>query len=122
VHGYLTREGIAPAALLEGRTGGGRGYGVHLLDGRVEELASTDGGFTVGLAGGRRVGARRLLITTGVVDELPDVAGLRARWGRDVLRCPYCHGWEVPDRAIGVLGTGPWSVHRRCSSASGPTT
>ena len=59
-----------------------------------------------------RSGARRLLVTTGLVDELPDVPGLRERWGRDVLHCPYCHGWEVRDRAIGVLASGPMSVHQ----------
>src|SRR5918911_922565 len=56
--------------------------------------------------------ARRLLVTTGLVDELPDVPGLRERWGRDVLHCPYCHGWEVRDQAIGVLACGPMAVHQ----------
>ena len=69
-------------------------------------------GFTVTLADGRSVTARRLLVTTGLVDELPDVAGLRERWGRDVLHCPYCHGWEVRDQAVGVLASGPMSVHQ----------
>ena len=56
--------------------------------------------------------ARRLLVTTGLIDELPDVPGLAERWGRDVLHCPYCHGWEVRDRRIGVLATGPLGVHQ----------
>lgn len=60
---------------------------------------------------GRRVRARRVLVTSGLVDELPDVDGLWERWGRDVVHCPYCHGWEVRDRAIGVLANGPMSVH-----------
>ena len=64
------------------------------------------------LADGRSVPARRLLVTTGLVDELPDVPGLRERWGRDVLHCPYCHGWEVRDQAVGVLASGPMSVHQ----------
>ena len=64
------------------------------------------------LADGRRVRARRLLVTTGLTDELPDVPGLRERWGREVLHCPYCHGWEVRDQAIGVLASGPMSVHQ----------
>ncbi|WP_222849465.1 hypothetical protein [Trebonia kvetii] len=46
-------------------------------------------------------------MASGLVDELPDVPGLRERWRRDVVHCPYCHGWEVRDRAIGVLATGP---------------
>jgi thioredoxin reductase len=66
--------------------------------------------FTLGLAQGGSVTARRLLLTTGAVDELPNIPGARERWGRDFLHCPYCHGWEVRDQAIGVLGTDPGSV------------
>lgn len=51
-------------------------------------------------------------MTTGLVDELPDVPGFAKRWGRDVPRCPYCHGWEVRDQAIGVLATGPAGPHQ----------
>ena len=112
VHGYLSRDGVAPAALLEAGRTEVCGYGVQVLDGRVDELASTGSGFTVGLEDGRRVGAQRLLVTTGLVDELPDVAGVRERWGRDVLHCPYCHGWEVRDRPLGVLGTSSRAVHQ----------
>src|SRR5262249_40863651 len=53
----------------------------------------------------------RLLVTSGLVDQLPDVPGVRERWGRDVLHCPYCHGWEVRDQTVGVLATGPAAVH-----------
>ena len=49
--------------------------------------------------------ARAVVLAAGVVDELPAVASLADRWGRDVLHCPYCHGWEVRDRAVAVLGT-----------------
>jgi hypothetical protein len=62
--------------------------------------------------GDRAVIARRVLIATGLRDELPDVPGLAARWGIDVLHCPNCHGWEVRDRLIGVLATGPMAVHQ----------
>jgi thioredoxin reductase len=58
------------------------------------------------------VAARRLLVATGVRDVLPDVPGLAARWGIDVLHCPYCHGWEVRDQRIGILSTGPAAVHQ----------
>ena len=87
---------------------------MRVIEGHVESASRLDGGggFAVGLEDGRRVGARRLLVTTGLVDELPDVPGLRERWGRDVLHCPYCHGWEVRDQAIGVLANGPMSVHQ----------
>ena len=112
VHGFLTRDGMNPAALLEAGRAEVRGYGVRVLDGRVTSAESVDGGFTVALEDGGRVGARRLLVTTGLVDELPDVPGVRERWGREVLHCPYCHGWEVRDQPIGVLASGPRTVHQ----------
>ena len=59
---------------------------------------------------GRTLTARRILIATGVSDELPDVDGVRERWGKDLLHCPYCHGWEVRDQPLGVLGSIPGSV------------
>src|SRR5436853_176234 len=65
----------------------------------------------VTLGDNRVLNARRLLVTTGLVDELPNVTGLHERWGRDVLHCPYCHGWEVRDQAVGVLASGPKAVH-----------
>ena len=59
-----------------------------------------------------RARARRLVVATGLKDELPDVPGVAERFGKDVLHCPYCHGWEVRDRAFGVLATTPMSVHQ----------
>lgn len=112
VHGLLARDGIAPADLLErGRTEV-RGYGGQVVPGEVAAVARDDTGFAVTLTDGRPVHARRLLVATGLADELPDIPGLRVRWGRDVVHCPYCHGWEVRDRAIGVLASGPLSVHQ----------
>jgi len=115
VHNYLGREGTTPAELLSlGRTEV-QSYGGRVVNGTVmsaERSAGPEGGFRVELADGSRVDARRLLVTTGLVDELPDVPGVAQRWGRDVLHCPYCHGWEVRDQALGVLATGPLSLHQ----------
>jgi thioredoxin reductase len=111
VHGLLGREGTPPVELLARGRAEVRQYGGRVVDGRVATAVRDGDGFRVTLDDGRRVRARRLLVTTGLVDELPDVPGLRERWGRDVLHCPYCHGWEVRDRAIGVLASGPMSVH-----------
>ncbi|RFU82339.1 NAD(P)/FAD-dependent oxidoreductase [Streptomyces triticagri] len=112
VHGLLAREGMAPGGLLErGRAEVGS-YGGRVVTGEVTAVRRQDAGFLVTLADGSSVAARRLLVTAGLVDELPDVPGLRERWGGDVLHCPYCHGWEVRDRAVGVLATGPMSVHQ----------
>ncbi|MEE1804727.1 MULTISPECIES: NAD(P)/FAD-dependent oxidoreductase [unclassified Streptomyces] len=74
--------------------------------------SAAPGGFRVVLTDGTAVEADRLLVTTGLVDELPPVPGLAERWGRDVLHCPYCHGWEVRDQPVGVLATGPLAVHQ----------
>lgn len=112
VHNYLGREGTPPAELLAAGRAELVGYGGEVVVDTAVAAERVDGGFRVMLAAGRSIRARRLLVATGLVDELPDVPGLAARWGRDVLHCPYCHGYEVRDRAIGVLATGPTAVHQ----------
>jgi thioredoxin reductase len=112
VHGLLGHDGVPPAELLARGRDEVRRYGGHVVTGEVTTVVRDADGFAVTLADGRSVRARRLLVATGLVDELPDLPGLRGRWGRDVLHCPYCHGWEVRDRAIGVLAAGPMSVHQ----------
>ncbi|GAA2242849.1 NAD(P)/FAD-dependent oxidoreductase [Streptomyces indiaensis] len=112
MQGYLTRDGMPPAEFLaKGREEITR-YGVELVRDRVVEVRNGDGDFTAVLAGGRTVRARRLVVATGLRDELPAVAGVAERFGRDVLHCPFCHGWEVRDRPFGVLATGPASAHQ----------
>jgi thioredoxin reductase len=110
VHGLLGREGISPLALLRIGREEVASYGGRVVEGRVTRIeragAGADADFVVDLAAdGPRVRARRILLATGLVDELPPVPGLAERWGRDVVHCVYCQGWEVRDRAIGVLGT-----------------
>ncbi|MFB8381876.1 NAD(P)/FAD-dependent oxidoreductase [Streptomyces rubiginosohelvolus] len=118
VHNYLGRESTPPGELLAIGRGEAAGYGAEIVEGRVAsaerlpESADGEQGFRVVTEDGRSVEARRLLVTTGLVDELPPVPGLAARWGREVLHCPYCHGHEVADRPIGVLATGPLAVHQ----------
>jgi thioredoxin reductase len=107
MQGFLSRDGMPPAELLRAGRSEVRRYGVELVDDHVVEVAS---GFGVRLAGGDTLAARRLLFATGAMDDLPDIPGARERWGRDFLHCPYCHGWEVRDQPIGVLGTSPGSV------------
>lgn len=110
VHNYLGREGTPPAELLAIGRAEAAGYGAELVDGTVLGAKADGDGFLVELAD-RTVPARRLLVATGLTDELPAVPGLAERWGHTVLHCPYCHGWEVRDRAVGVVGTGPLAVH-----------
>jgi thioredoxin reductase len=112
VHAFLTRDGIAPAAFLELARAEVASYGVALHAGRAVAAGREDGRLRVELDDGGVVVARRLLLTTGLVDEIPQIPGLTARWGREVVHCPYCHGWEVRDRHIGVLVTSPMSLHQ----------
>jgi thioredoxin reductase len=102
MHGFLSRDGMPPTQLLEAGRAEVAGYGGELVEDRVARI---DEGFAVHLAGGRTLRTRRVLVATGLRDELPDVPGLRERWARDVLHCPFCHGYEVRDRPLGVLGT-----------------
>ena len=112
VHNYLAREGTPPDELLAIGRAEVTGYGGEIVEGTVADAERLEDGFRVRLADGRTVAARRLLVTTGLVDELPAVPGLAELWGSGVLHCPYCHGWEARDRAVGVLATGPMSVHQ----------
>ena len=123
VHGLLARDGMPPAELLKRGRAEVRSYGGHVVAGEVAEVAQVaqvvkvaEGkhkhAFEVTLADGRTSRAARLLVTIGLVDELPNLPGIPERWGRDVIHCPYCHGWEARDKAIGILGTSPMSVHQ----------
>ncbi|MCH0562470.1 MULTISPECIES: NAD(P)/FAD-dependent oxidoreductase [unclassified Streptomyces] len=114
MQGFLSRDGMPPAQFLAvGREEVAR-YGVELLRDRAVEVSRSDGGtvFTVTLAGGRSARSRHVVVATGLTDELPAVPGVAERFGRDVLHCPYCHGWEVRDQAFGVLATSPLSAHQ----------
>src|SRR5688500_16127330 len=117
VHGLLGLDGTPPAELLRrGREEVGR-YGGRVVTGEVASAApaapSADGDlrFTIALADGRSVLARRVLVATGLRDVLPDIPGLARHWGHGVVHCPYCHGWEVRDEPIAILAVGPASIH-----------
>ncbi len=107
MQGFLSRDGQPPGELLARGREEVLGYGAELI---AATVAAVRPGFEVELADGRVLAARRLLAATGVRDGLPPIPGLPERWGRDVLHCPYCHGYEVRDGALGVLATQPRSV------------
>ncbi|MFJ8998889.1 NAD(P)/FAD-dependent oxidoreductase [Streptomyces sp. NPDC102359] len=111
MQGYLTRDGMAPAEFLAlGREEIAR-YDVELVRDRVVDVTPGED-FTVALEKGASVRARRLIVATGLKDEMPDVPGVAERFGRDVLHCPFCHGWEVRDEPFGVLASSAMSVHQ----------
>jgi thioredoxin reductase/SAM-dependent methyltransferase len=112
MHGYLGREGAPPSELAARGRDEVRGYGGEILSGRALAVHRTDGGhFRIGLAGGHVLVARRVLAATGLVDELPDIDGVADHWGRDVVHCPFCHGFEVRDQRIVQIITHPMGLH-----------
>jgi thioredoxin reductase len=107
VNGLLTRDGIAPAELLQlGREDLARFDTVSLCSHEVVEARRERGGFSLGCADGSRLRARRLLLATGVVDELPPIVGLLELYGTSVHHCPFCDGYQWRDRPVAVWGRG----------------
>src|SRR6267154_5099097 len=107
VHNFLSRDGIAPTDLRNIALEQLSAYAtVEIREGLADRATAVDGEFELALAGGHRVRARRLLLATGVLDELPAIAGLAERWGHGVVHRPYCHGWERRDLPLAVLAPG----------------
>ncbi|WP_050370483.1 NAD(P)/FAD-dependent oxidoreductase [Streptomyces acidiscabies] len=116
VHGLIALDGTPPSEILRRGREQVRQYGGRVVSGEVVSAepaapaADGDLRFTVTLADGRSVTARRVLVATGLTDVLPQVPGLAGHWGHGVVHCPYCHGWEVRDEPIGILATGAASI------------
>lgn len=108
VHGFLTRDGLAPADLRRlGREQLACFPNVHVHDERIVDAScQASGGFIVRTAAGRAYASRRLVIATGVIDHVPDVAGFAELYGRGVYHCPFCDGWEVRGRGLAAYGRG----------------
>jgi len=114
LQGFISRDGLPPQDLLALGRDEVTSYGGTLIKGTVAAAAHcASAGFKVRLVDGSVLTARRLLVTTGLHDVLPDIPGVRERWGRDLLHCPYCHGYEVRDQSLGVLGGNSESVQPR---------
>ena len=111
-HNVLGREGVAPLELLAAGRREAEAYGVEIHDDVVRTVGRTGAGFELGLRAGPSLRVRRVILATGLVDELPELPGVRELWGHSVLHCSYCHGYEVRGRRIGVVATSPMSVHQ----------
>lgn len=112
MHGVLGHDGLDPAELYARGRAEARAYGVEIVTGEVVAARDLGDRVEVTRRGGAVDIARALVLTSGLVDELPDIPGLAQRWGRDVLHCPYCHGFEVAGSRIGVLVTSPMGLHQ----------
>jgi len=123
-HGLLGQDGRAPGAIFEDAKAQLLKYpDLHWMNGSVVAASREQGGFAVRTAQGETLAGKRLVLATGVQDHLPDVPGLRERWGRSVHHCPYCHGYELEQGALGVLAVGELSMHQALLLPEwGPTT
>lgn len=110
MQGFLSRDGMPPEAFLAAGRAEVASYGGDVVTGRVNRLLRTPDGFEAELADGSRRTARSVVVATGMRDQLPDIPGVAERWGRDLLHCPYCHGYEVRDLPLAVLGGTPEAV------------
>lgn len=109
VRGFITRDGCAPDELLDIARGEATSYGCQFISGEVSSIKADH---QVHLSDGSQLSADRVLIATGLRDGLPDIPGVEQAWGNGVLHCPYCHGHEVGDGRVVVLGTSPNAVHQ----------
>jgi thioredoxin reductase len=123
-HGFFTQDGSAPGALLATARSQVAAYPTAaFIEGEAASAVRAPGGFAVKLATGEVLESTRLVLAFGIADELPAISGLAERWGKSVLHCPYCHGFEFSGQRLGVLNVGPRSIHQALLIADwGPTT
>lgn len=123
-HGFLAQDGVAPGQIAVAARAQLLAYpSVTWLDAEADNAVQHANGFVVTTIDGARHEARRLVLATGIVDRLPDIAGLAERWGKSVFHCPYCHGYELRQGALGVLAVSALSMHQALLVPEwGPTT
>lgn len=112
-HGFLGQDGQAPEAIVREASRQLLFYPtVEIAHGEAQSARADDEAVHVTLATGRTHSARRMILATGLIDELPAIPGMSERWGATVLHCPYCHGYEVRDRQLGIIANHPMSAHQ----------
>lgn len=112
-HGFLGQDGVAAAEIASTARKQLMAYPtLSWIEGRAVAATGGKDDFTATTADGQAHQGRRLLLATGLADQLPDIAGLAERWGQSVFHCPYCHGYELARGRIGVIATGPMSAHQ----------
>lgn len=123
-HGFFGFDGVAPSKILDKARKQTFSYPtIAQENAHVKSVTPNDNGFIVSSEEGGTFQARRVLISTGVADNLPDILGMRERWGVSVLHCPYCHGYEFTGKQTGVFAEGPMAIHQAVMLADwGPVT
>jgi thioredoxin reductase len=123
-HGFFGQDGAPPLAMIAQAREKVLAYpNVKFIAGSAQTVTGADGAFELELASGERVQGKKLVLAYGIVDHLPEIPGLQERWGKTVLHCPYCHGYEFGGRPLGVLATGALATHQaQLIPEWGPTT
>lgn len=123
-HGFFAQDGSEPGSMLATARSQVAAYPTAtLVEGGAVSATSEPDGFSVTLATGAVLECARLVLAFGISDELPAIPGLAERWGRSVLHCPYCHGYEFSGQRLGVLNVSPTSIHQAMLIPEwGPTT
>lgn len=112
-HGFFGQDGAAPRAMiLQGREKLAAYPTVHFVDDRATEAVATEAGFSLRLESGNTREGAKLVLAFGLIDDLPEIPGLSEKWGKSVLHCPYCHGYEFKGQRLGVLNVMENSVHQ----------
>ncbi len=112
-HGFLGQDGVDPGEIASNARKQLESYPtLTWIEGRAEAIIGQANDFTVSTTDGQVYHSRRILLATGVSDQLPPITGIAERWGKTVFHCPYCHGYELNQGRIGVIASGPMSVHQ----------
>lgn len=112
-HGFLGQDGVDPTEIARAARRQLEAYPtLTWREGRAVAASGEQDGFVVTTEDGKVHQGRRILLATGVSDQLPEIPGLAERWGRTVFHCPYCHGYELSEGRVGVIATGPMSLHQ----------
>lgn len=110
MHGFLSRDGLAPQELLRISREQLQPYGVEILHTKIDNATQCEGGFELTSSSGQRYRSRKLLLATGIIDNLPKVEGFDALYGLSAFHCPYCDGWENRDKRIVAYAQGKETV------------
>lgn len=112
-HGFFGLDGVSPSEIREKSMAQLQQYPTAtILNDHVVSVEKSTDGFAVVLASGVTKTTKLLILATGLKDQLPDIPGIKERWGKTVAHCPYCHGYELRDRSIGVIATSEMSAHQ----------
>lgn len=112
-HGFLGQDGVPPGEIAANARRQLEAYPtLTWLEDRTDSVTGQADAFTVKTSGGGSHNGRRILLATGVSDQLPAVKGLAERWGKSIFHCPYCHGYELSQGRIGIVGVSPMSIHQ----------